>query len=138
MRHPAPLLALAALVGLLACRPASLAPGTPNTGDTRAVLGFLEAYGRRDLDGMMRLLTEDAVFRGSDRDLAKPELRAFFQSTFRRHPDLRVEVGALRVVPGAVHVRVTVRTDAIWTDTWIFELKDHRIRAYALASGKRG
>lgn len=137
MRHPASVLTLAALVGLLACRPANLAPGAPDTRDTRAVLGFLEAYSRRDLDGMMRFLTEDAVFRGSDRNLAKPDLRAFFQATFRRHPDLRVEVGALQVVQGAVHVRVTVRTDAIWTDTWIFELKDHRIRAYALASGKR-
>ncbi|WP_243302741.1 nuclear transport factor 2 family protein [Geothrix oryzisoli] len=137
MKHAAPLLAVPVLALLLACRPATLAPSAPDTPDTRAVLGFLEAYGHRDLDGMMRLLTEDAVFRGSGGTLSKPQIRAFFQSTFRKNPELRVEVGALTVVQGAVHVRVKVQTNAIWTDTWIFELRDHRIRAYSLASGGR-
>lgn len=137
MKHVAPLVALPVLVLLAACRPATLAPSAPDTPDTRAVLGFLEAYGRRDLDSMMRFLTEDAVFRGSGNTLTKPQIRAFFQGTFRKHPDLRVEVGALAVIQGAVHVHVKVQTDAIWADTWIFELRDHRIRAYSLASGNR-
>ncbi|WP_043483341.1 nuclear transport factor 2 family protein [Geothrix fermentans] len=131
------LLTIPVLALLLACRPAALAPDAPDTADTRAVLGFLEAYGRRDLDGMMRFLTADAVFRGSGRELSKPEIRAFFQTTFQKHPGLRVEIGALRVIQGAVHARVTVRTDGIWTDTWIFEMREHRIRAYSLASGRR-
>ena len=135
--RPVRIISIPAFLILVACRPPALAPEAPNTADTRAVLAFLEAYGHRDLDGMMRLLTEDAVFRGSGKDLPKPEIRAYFQSTFRKHPGLRVEVGALRVLQGTVHARVTVRTDAIWTDTWIFELRDHRIRAYSLASGGR-
>jgi len=137
MTCPTRLITIPGLLILLACRPAALAPDAPDTADTRAVLGFLEAYGRRDLDGMMRFLTGDAVFRGSGRELSKPEIRAFFQSTFQKHPGLRVEIGALRVLQGAVHARVTVRTDSIWTDTWIFEMREHRIRAYSLASGRR-
>lgn len=137
MKHVAPLVAVPVLVLLASCRPATLAPSAPDTPDTRAVLGFLEAYGRRDLDGMMRYLTEDAVFQGTGGTLAKPQIRTFFQATFRKHPDLRVEVGALTVVQGTIQARVKVQTDAIWADTWIFEMRDHRIRAYSLASGKR-
>jgi len=137
MKHAASLLAVPVLALLASCRPATLAPSAPDTPDTRAVHAFLEAYGCRDLDGMMRVLTEDAVFRGSGGTLSKPQIRAFFQGTFRKHPGLHVEVGALTVVQGAVHVRVKVQTDAIWTDTWIFELREHRICAYSLASGGR-
>jgi len=137
MKHLAPLAAISALALLVSCRPATLAPSSPDTPDTRAVLGFLEAYGHRDLDGMMRYLTEDAVFRGSGGTLSKAQIRTFFQGTFRRHPGLRVEVGALAMVQGTIRVRVQVQTDAIWTDTWIFEMRDHRIRAYSLASGGR-
>jgi ketosteroid isomerase-like protein len=137
MKPLAPLLAIPVLALLASCRPPAPGPGATDTADTRVALAFLEAYGRRDLDGMMRLLTEDAVFRGSGKDLSKAELRAYFQGTFRKHPGLRVEVGALTVVQGTIHVRVTVQTDAIWTDTWIFEMRDHRIRAYSLASRRR-
>ncbi len=137
MKRTAPYAAASAIILLASCRPAALAPATPDTPDTRAVLGFLEAYGRRDLDGMMRYLTEDAVFRGSGGTLTKPQIRAFFQATFRKHPDLRVEAGALTMVQGTVQARVKVQTNAIWTDTWIFELRDHRICAYSLASGNR-
>lgn len=137
MKRTAPYAAASAIILLASCRPAALAPSAPDTPDARAVLGFLEAYGRRDLDGMMQYLTEDAVFRGSGGTLTKPQIRAFFQATFRKHPDLRVEVGALTVIQGTIQARVKVQTNAIWTDTWIFELRDHRIRAYSLASGNR-
>ena len=137
MKPLVPLAAIPVLALLASCRPATLAPSAPDTPDTRAVLGFLDAYGRRDLEGMMRVLTEDAVFRGSGGTLSKPQIRAFFQGTFRKHPGLRVEVGALTVIQGAIHVRVKVQTDAIWTDTWVFEMREHRIRAYSLASGGR-
>lgn len=137
MKRTAPYAAASVVLLLASCRPAVLVPSAPDTPDTRTVLSFLEAYGRRDLDGMMRCLTEDAVFRGSGGTLAKPQIRAFFQTTFRKHPGLRVEVGALTVVQGAVQAHVKVQTDAIWADTWIFEMRDHRIRAYSLASGKR-
>ncbi|WP_306590511.1 nuclear transport factor 2 family protein [Geothrix sp. 21YS21S-4] len=141
MKRVARLAVFPALAALFACRPAPSpspvpqpAPASP---DARTVLAFLDAYGRRDLDGMMAQLDEDAVFRGSGAPLAKPQIRAFFQDTFRKHPDLRVEVGSVTVVRGAVHARVTVQTDTLWARTWIFEMKDHRIRAYSLAAGKR-
>lgn len=137
MTRTAPYAVASVIILLASCRPAALAPSAPDTPDTRAVLSFLEAYGRRDLDGMMRCLTEDAVFQGSGGTLAKPQIRAFFQNTFRKHPGLRVEVGTLTVVQGTIQARVKVQTDAIWSDTWIFEMRDHRIHAYSLASGKR-
>ena len=65
MRCIPPILGLAILAGLGSCRPAPLTQPIPDNADTRAVVGFLEAYGRHDLDGMMRHLDEDAVFRGS-------------------------------------------------------------------------
>ena len=135
MRCIPPILGLAILAGLGSCRPAPLAQPIPDNADTRAVMGFLEAYGRHDLDGMMRHLDEDAVFRGSGGTLPKPKIRDFFQATFRKHPNLKVEVGALRVVQGAVHAAVKVHADVTWSDTWIFELRNHRILAYGLASG---
>lgn len=129
--------ALAALVVLAACqRPPRAVPDSESP-DARVVRAFLDAYGRRDLEGMMRHLSEDAVFRGSNELLTKPRIRAFFQSTFQKYPRLRVEAGPITETRGTLQVRVRVETDAAWSDTWIFELRDHRIRAYGLASGRR-
>lgn len=132
---------LAVLGLLVAALPACRRPGTilaaPTDPDGRVVLAFLEAYGRRDLEGMMRLLEEDAVFRGSSGTLSKAQIRAFFQDTFRKHPGLRVEAGEVQSVQGRLQVRVRVHTDAAWSDVWIFEMRNHRIRAYGLASGQR-
>jgi hypothetical protein len=126
-----------AVLFLASCQPAPYALPVPDDANARAVLGFLHAYGRRDLEGMMRHLAEDAVFAGSGSVLAKPQIRDFFQASFRKHPNLRVEVGSIKVVQGIVHASVKVETTAIWTDTWLFELKDHKIHRYSLASGKR-
>ena len=129
--------ALAALVILAACQRPPRALPDRESPDARVVRAFLDAYGRRDLEGMMRHLTEDAVFRGSDEALSKPRIRAFFQSSFQRHPHLRVEAGPITEVRGTLQVRVRVETDAAWSDVWVFELRDHRICAYGLASGRR-
>lgn len=129
-------IAIPALLAALlpSCHRPPATPPAPADPDARAVLAFLEAYGRRDLEGMMRLLAEDAVFRGSGQTLTKPQIRAYFLETFRRHPDLRVEPGEVRAVGGTFQVRVRVQTRAVWSDTWIFEVRNHRIRAYGLAS----
>jgi hypothetical protein len=86
---------------------------------------------------MMSYLAEDALFLGSGEALTKPQIRDFFQTSFRKHPNLRVEVSSLKEVPGAVHVVVKVETEAIWIDTWIFEMLHHRIHRYTLASVRR-
>lgn len=132
-------LALLVLLGaaLPGCRrPVPAGPSSADP-DARVVARFLEAYGRRDLEGMMGLLAEDAVFRGSGTPLSKPQIRAYFQDTFRKHPGLRVEAGEVRAFAGTCRVRVRIQTDAAWSDTWVFELRDRRIRAYWLASGSR-
>jgi ketosteroid isomerase-like protein len=126
-----------AVLLLASCQPAPHVLPVPDDPNARAVLAFLHAYGQRDLEGMMRLLEEDAVFRGSGGDLSKAQIRDFFQASFRKHPNLRVEVGTLKVLQDAIHASVKVETDAIWTDTWVFEMRGHKIRAYSLASGKR-
>ena len=137
------LIAFSGLMLLVACHPAPVAnPGStanpsPSDADAKAVLGFLNAYGHRDLEAMMKHLDEDAVFRGSGNTLSKAQIREFFQTSFQKHPNLRVEIGPLKEIRGTIRVSVKVETNAIWADTWIFELKNHRIHAYSLASGKR-
>lgn len=144
MKTMARLLPLSAALFLASCHPAPVAqpsvssgPSAPDDADAKAVLGFLEAYGRKDLDGMMRRLDEDAVFRGSGAPLTKAQIRDFFQASFRKHPNLRVEAGLLKKVQGTLQAAVKVQTESIWTDTWIFEMKNHKIHAYSLASGRR-
>jgi ketosteroid isomerase-like protein len=122
---------------LAACQRSPLSLPAPSDANAKVVVAFLTAYGHRDLDGMMRYLDEDAVFLGSGTPLPKPKIRDFFQATFRKHPDLRVEVGSITVVQGTIHARVKVQTDVIWADTWIFDMRNHKIHAYSLASGKR-
>lgn len=137
------LLALPAIAFLAACHPAPVtqppvsATPAPNEADAKVVLGFLRAYGHRDLEAMMRCLDEEALFHGSGAPLTKPQIREFFQDSFQKHSTLRVDIGPLVEVQGTLQVRVKVETEAIWTDTWIFTLKNHKIHAYALASGKR-
>ena len=137
MKLIARFLALPAAAFLVSCHPPTQAVPAPNVADARSVLGFLGAYGRHDLDGMMKYLDDEAVFLGTAGSLSKPQIRDFFQSSFRKHPRLRVEVGSLKEVQGAVHAVVKVETEAIWTDTWIFELRSHKIHRYSLASIRR-
>jgi ketosteroid isomerase-like protein len=124
--HPAPV-----------SQPASSTNPAPGNADTEAVLAFLNAYGRRDLEAMMKHLDEEAVFRGSGSTLSKAQIREFFQTSFQKHPNLRVEIGPLKQTQGKIHVSVKVETNIVWADTWLFELKNHRIHAYSLASGRR-
>lgn len=141
MQPAARLLAVALALFLASChptpvsQPASSANPAPGNADTAAVLAFLTAYGHRDLEAMMKCLDEEAVFRGSGSTLSKLQIRDFFQTSFQKHPNLRVEVGPLKEVRGTIRVSVKVETNAIWTGTWIFEMKNHRIHAYSLASG---
>ncbi|MBI1754277.1 MAG: nuclear transport factor 2 family protein [Acidobacteria bacterium] len=121
--------------GQSSTRPSDLP--APNEADAKTVLAFLSAYGRKDLDGMMRHLDEDAVFRSAGAPLTKAQIRDFFQASFQKHPNLRVEAGPLKEVQGTLRTAVKVQTESIWTDTWIFEMKNHKIHAYSLASGKR-
>ncbi|HEY3400111.1 MAG TPA: nuclear transport factor 2 family protein [Geothrix sp.] len=137
MKLAARLVALPVIAMLAACQRPSVSLPVPTDANTRAVVAFLTAYGHRDLDGMMRHLDEEAVFRGSGAPLPKPKIRDFFQTTFRKHPNLRVEVSSVRVVQGAIHAAVKVETDVIWADTWIFEMRNHKILTYSLASGRR-
>ena len=137
MKFASRLILLPVVAILASCHRSPLFPPVPDDANARAVIGFLSAYGHRDLDGMMGYLDEDAVFRGSAVVLSKPQIRDFFQTTFRKHPNLRVEVGPVTMVQGTIHAAVKVETDAIWADTWIFEMRNHKIRAYSLASGRR-
>jgi ketosteroid isomerase-like protein len=137
MKLAAGLIALPVAVLLVSCHPAPLSQPVSDDADARVVLKFLSAYANRDLEGMMRHLAEDAVFARSGSALTKPQIREFFQGSFRKHPNLRVEVGSVKVVQGVVHASVKVETTAIWTDTWLFEMKNHQIHRYSLASGKR-
>jgi hypothetical protein len=137
------LIALSGLMLLAACHPAPVANSAssanpaPSNADTAAVLAFLNAYGHRDLEAMMKHLDEDAVFRGSGSVLSKAQIRDFFQKSFQKHPNLRVEIGPLEQSQGIIRISVKVETNAIWADTWIFELKNHRIHAYSFASAHR-
>jgi hypothetical protein len=137
------LTAFSAFILLVACHPAPVAqPGStadpaPGDADAKTVLGFLNAYGNRDLEGMMKHLDEEAVFRGSGSTLSKAEIRDFFQKSFQKHPNLRVEVGPIKASRGTLRVSVKVETNVIWADTWIFELNNHKIHAYSLAAGKK-
>ncbi|WP_257310713.1 nuclear transport factor 2 family protein [Geothrix fuzhouensis] len=137
MKLAARLTALLVIAFLAACQRSPVSVPVPSDANAKVVVAFLTAYGRRDLDGMMRYLDEDAIFRGSGGSLPKPKIRDFFQSTFRKYPNLRVEVASVQVVQGTIHAAVKVETDVIWSDTWIFEMKNHKIRAYSLASGQR-
>ncbi|HJW73936.1 MAG TPA: hypothetical protein VJ486_14015, partial [Geothrix sp.] len=49
-------LSLPAIALLVSCQPGPQSTPTIPEADARAVQGFLRAYGRRDLDGMMRYL----------------------------------------------------------------------------------
>jgi SnoaL-like domain len=137
MARAARLISLPVAAFLISCHPAPQAVPARASADARVVLDFLEAYGHRDLDRMMACLAEDAVFLGTGATLSKPQIRAFFQASFQKHPGLRVEVGAPTEAPGAIQVRVKVQAEAIWEDTWIFEVRNHLIRSYRLASGRR-
>ncbi len=143
MKLAAQLIALSWLMLLVACHPAPVAhPGSaanpaPTDADAKTILAFLNAYGRRDLEAMMKHLDEEAVFRGSGSTLSKAQIREFFQSSFQKHPNLRVEIGPLKETAGTIRVGVKVETNAIWADTWIFEMNNHRIHAYSLASRRR-
>ena len=137
MRPTARFITLPLIAGLVSCQPSPKTTPTPSSADAKVVLGFLEAYGRRDLEGLSSCLAEDAVFLGSAGTLAKPQIREFFRTSFRKHPKLRVEVLSLKEVQGAIHAVVKVETEAIWTDTWRFELKHHRIHRYSLATVRR-
>ncbi len=137
MRLAARFLTLPLLAGLVSCHPPPRTTPTPSSADAKVVLGFLEAYGQRDLEGMSNCLADDAVFLGSAGSLSKPQIREFFRTAFRKHPKLRVEVISLRDAQGEVQAVVKVETEAIWTDTWIFELKNHRIHRYTLVSVRR-
>src|SRR5512133_3557372 len=128
MKLAARLTVLLVIALLAACQRSPVSLPAPSDANAKVVVAFLTAYGRRDLD---------AVFRGSGAPLPKPKIRDFFQGTFRKYPNLRVEVGSVKVVQEAIHAAVKVETDVIWADTWIFEMKNHKIHAYALASGKR-
>jgi len=130
-------IAVPVAVFLTSCHPSPLTHSVPSDMNAKAVLGFLSAYGHRDLEGMMNYLEEDAVFLRSGAVLSKRQIRDFFQTTIQKHPNLRVEVGPLKVMQGAIHASVKVETDTIWADTWIFEMRNHKIHAYSLASGKR-
>ncbi|GLH67416.1 nuclear transport factor 2 family protein [Geothrix edaphica] len=137
MKLAARLTALLVIALLAACQRSPISLPAPSDANAKVVVAFLTAYGRRDLDGMMRHLDEDAVFRGSGTPLSKPQIRAFFQATFRKHPNLRVEIGSVKVVQDTIQAAVKVETDVIWADTWIFEMRNHKIHAYSLASGRR-
>jgi hypothetical protein len=143
MKLAARLLAVPVALCLASCHPTPVsqpvasAKPAPVGADAETVLAFLNAYGRRDLEAMMKHLDEAAVFRGSGGTLSKAQIREFFQASFQKHPNLRVEIGPFTESRGTLRVSVKVETNVIWADTWIFELKNHRIHAYSLASGKR-
>ena len=137
MKLAAWFIALPTTAVLVSCHPQPQSLPVPDEGDARVVRGFLEAYGHRDLDGMIRFLDEEATFLGTGAVLSKAQIRDFFQASFWKHPNLRVEVVSLRVVQGAIYASVKVQTDVIWADTWVFELRNHKIHQYSLASGRR-
>ena len=137
MTSVARFIALPMAMLLASCYPSPQSIPAPNDANTRTVLDFMSAYGRRDLDGMMKYLDEDAVFRGTGAVLSKLQIREFFLASFKKHPKLRVEVGSLKTVQGSIYASVKVETESIWADTWIFEMKNHKIHSYSLASGSR-
>ena len=135
--NPATRLTILSAALLASCHPAPRALPGPEDGNAKVVLAFLRAYGQRDLDGMMACLEDGATFVGTGSVLSKPQIRAFFEASFRKHPNLKVEVGAVKVLPATIRVSVRVETDIIWADTWIFDVRTRRIHSYTLASGRR-
>ena len=128
---------LPALLFLGACRPPSgSAPASADPG-IRTVRAFFEAYRQRDLDGLMRCLAADATFRGTGGTLDRAQIQAFFQRTFRDHPDLQVEAGEAERAGSTVRVRVRVQAGTATVQTWVFELAGPLIRSYTLDLGAR-
>ncbi len=124
--------ALPALLLLGACHPPSgTVPASADPG-IRTVQAFFEAYRQRDLDGLMRCFTADATFRGTGGTLDRAQIQAFFQRTFRDHPDLQVEAGTPARTGTTVRVRVRVQAGTATVQTWVFELAGPLIRTYAL------
>jgi ketosteroid isomerase-like protein len=137
MKPATRLIALSALL-LASCHPAPhTTPPAPEDANAKVVLTFLRAYGQRDLEGMMACLEDGATFVGTGSVLSKPQIRDFFQASFQKHPKLRVEVGAVKVLQETIRASVRVETESVWADTWIFEMRNRRIHSYTLASGRR-
>lgn len=127
---------LPALLLLGACHPPA---GTVPAADPglRTVQAFFRAYGRRDLEGLMRCLAADATFQGTGGTLDRAQIQAFFQRTFQAHPDLQVEAGTPARAGGTIRVRVQVQTGTAAVQTWVFEMAGPLIRTYRLELGAR-
>lgn len=129
------LFALGTLVVLSGCRtPGATSPGRTDP-DVRVVTTFLERYRAHDVPGMMRCLSEDAVFRGSTETLDKRQIQAFLEQAMARQPDLQVEFGTPQRVQDTIQARVKIRSRVISEATWVFVLKDHQIASYSLQPG---
>ena len=123
---------LPVLLLLGACRPPSgTVPASTDPG-VRTVQTFFEAYRQRDLDGLMRCLAADATFRGTGGALDRAQIQAFFQRTFRDHPDLQVEAGEPARTGSTVRIRVRVQAGTTSIQTWVFELTGPLIQTYTL------
>ena len=68
---------------------------------TRLVLEFNEAFNRHDVDGMMKLMSEDCVFENTDpapdgtRYSGKEAVTRFWQDFFRESPQAHIEIEEL-------------------------------------------
>lgn len=77
---------------------APAAPALPADSASQAVIAFNDALNARDLDGMMRLLSEDCVFENTapppngTRYEGRAAVRAFWEQFFASAPQARIEI----------------------------------------------
>ena len=110
-------------------------PSAPASEQTRAVVErFNEAFGRHDVDSVMRLMTEDCIFENTfpapdgERFAGHEAVRGFWERFFRSSPRARFETEELF----AAGDRAVVRWRFDWGDGHVrgvdvFRVRDGRV-----------
>ena len=90
----------------------------PDDGPARVVIAFNDALNARDVDGMMRLMSQDCVFENTaptpdgTRYEGQPAIRAFWEQFFAAAPQTQIEIEEIVGVADRCIMRWTYR----WTD----------------------
>ena len=91
---------------------------TERESTTRVVLEFNDAFNRHDVEGMMRLMSDDCVFENTSPApdgtayIGKADVTRFWQQFFRESPDARIDVEEIVGSGERCFVRWTYR----WVD----------------------
>lgn len=85
----------------------------------RIVLAFHEAFNRHDVEGMMKLMSEDCVFENTDpapdgtRYAGREAVTQFWQNFFRESPNAHIEIEEIF----SIGTRCIMRWNYSWVDS---------------------